>query len=157
LETNLKNIEEVKEKLKNIIILEYHPHSVADETEGTDGKKKEEKNETDGKSFDDDKIISKIFDVLSSHTSENNFQWFKFNKDEETHLQFILSVSNIRAISYGIGEANKNKVRTVAGLIIPAMASTTVFVSGLSCVEQAICLLGANKNEQFFFFLYYYY
>ena len=50
-----------------------------------------------------------------------------FEKDnlELYHVDFIYSISNLRARNYSIEEKNKEIIRTIAGNIIPALASTT--------------------------------
>ena len=60
-----------------------------------------------------------------------------FEKDDDAngHVAFLASASNLRAISYGIPPVDAMETRRVAGQIIPAMITTTAFVSALSCLE----------------------
>jgi ubiquitin-activating enzyme E1 len=60
-----------------------------------------------------------------------------FEKDDELngHVAFVNAASNLRAIVYGIPTVDFMETRRVAGKIIPAMISTTAFVSALSTIE----------------------
>jgi len=61
----------------------------------------------------------------------------EFEKDDESngHVAFVTAASNLRALCYGIAPVDAMETRRVAGRIVPAMISTTAFVSALSCVE----------------------
>lgn len=61
----------------------------------------------------------------------------EFEKDDESndHIAFIAAASNLRAICYGIPPVTVMETRKVAGKIVPAMITTTAFVSALSCIE----------------------
>jgi ubiquitin-activating enzyme E1 len=61
----------------------------------------------------------------------------EFEKDDDTndHVAFVTAASNLRAICYGIAPVDAMETRRVAGRIVPAMISTTAFVSALSCIE----------------------
>ena len=95
-------------------------------------------------------IIKKI------EENENNIQEkiksilpIKFEKDndENYHINFILSFSNLRANNYKIEKTDFLKVKEVAGNIIPAIASTTAAISGLSCLQIYTILLTDNLNN----------
>ncbi len=55
-----------------------------------------------------------------------------FEKDDDTnfHIDFIASVSNLRARNYKIQEEERLKIKIIVGKIIPAMATTTAMVVG---------------------------
>eukprot|EP00522_Entomoneis_paludosa_P005715 CAMPEP_0172455644 /NCGR_PEP_ID=MMETSP1065-20121228/12171_1 /TAXON_ID=265537 /ORGANISM="Amphiprora paludosa, Strain CCMP125" /LENGTH=1266 /DNA_ID=CAMNT_0013208113 /DNA_START=42 /DNA_END=3842 /DNA_ORIENTATION=- len=81
--------------------------------------------------------LSKIpMDRIRSKQS-TNLHMADFEKDDESngHVAFITAASNLRAISYGIPPVDAMETRRVAGKIIPAMITTTAFVSALSCLE----------------------
>jgi len=61
----------------------------------------------------------------------------EFEKDDDSngHVAFVTAASNLRAISYGIAPVDAMETRRVAGRIVPAMITTTAFVSALSCIE----------------------
>ncbi|KAF1776352.1 Ubiquitin-activating enzyme E1, Cys active site [Phytophthora cactorum] len=62
-------------------------------------------------------------------------QPIEFDKDDDSHMEVIVSVSNLRARSYKIPEEDMHKSRFIAGKIIPAIATTTALVTGLVCFE----------------------
>lgn len=68
----------------------------------------------------------------------------EFEKDDEQngHVAFVTAASNLRALCYGIAPVDAMETRRVAGRIVPAMISTTAFVSALSCVELLKLLQG---------------
>jgi ubiquitin-activating enzyme E1 len=73
------------------------------------------------------------------------FDVAEFEKDDDSndHIAFITAASNLRAICYGIPPVDSMETRKVAGRIVPAMITTTAFVSALSCIE--LVKLSAGK------------
>jgi ubiquitin-activating enzyme E1 len=70
----------------------------------------------------------------------------EFEKDNESnhHIDFITSVSNLRASIYSIPTIDKFKTKGIAGKIIPAIATTTSLVSGLVSLELYKIILKDN-------------
>eukprot|EP00521_Asterionellopsis_glacialis_P013787 CAMPEP_0195302948 /NCGR_PEP_ID=MMETSP0707-20130614/31965_1 /TAXON_ID=33640 /ORGANISM="Asterionellopsis glacialis, Strain CCMP134" /LENGTH=1157 /DNA_ID=CAMNT_0040366337 /DNA_START=74 /DNA_END=3547 /DNA_ORIENTATION=- len=84
--------------------------------------------------------IEKIVKVLNDTIlPEEHVQMtaIEFEKDDETngHVAFVTAASNLRALCYGIAPVDAMETRRVAGKIVPAMITTTAFVSALSCIE----------------------
>jgi len=69
----------------------------------------------------------------------------EFEKDDDTnfHMDFIWSLANLRARSYGIPEVEKLQAKLKAGRIIPAIATTTAMVTGFVMLE--LCKLTNKK------------
>jgi ubiquitin-activating enzyme E1 len=62
-----------------------------------------------------------------------------FEKDNNlnNHVNFLLSLSNLRAKNYKINKCVFLKTKEIAGNIIPAVSSTTASITGL-CVNKFI-------------------
>lgn len=86
----------------------------------------------------DDKPLSKrMMQLLGDAEVGSELAPIEFEKDDESndHVAFVNAASNLRAISYGIPPVDAMETRRVAGNIVPAMITTTAFVSALSCIE----------------------
>ena len=60
---------------------------------------------------------------------------FEKDNDENNHVNFILSISNLRAENYKISKCNFLKAKEIAGNIIPAIVSTTAAITGIACLQ----------------------
>lgn len=60
---------------------------------------------------------------------------FEKDNDENNQINFILSFSNLRAKNYNIKRCNFLKAKEISGNIIPAIASTTAAITGLSSLQ----------------------
>jgi len=74
----------------------------------------------------------------------------KFEKEDDLngHIDFIYPCSNIRARNYNIKEIEKQKVKIIAGRIIPAMATTTATITGIACLQ--LYTLNQTNNINYF-------
>lgn len=71
-----------------------------------------------------------------------------FDKDNELHINWIHSASNLRAINYNIPIVDIYETKGIAGKIIPAIATTTSAVAGLIIMEF-IKYLNKSKLEDY--------
>ena len=80
----------------------------------------------------------------------NSMKQIDFDKenDENFHINFILSFSNLRANNYNIEKTNFLNAKEIAGNIIPAIASTTASVTGITCL-QIYTLLQTDNLRSF--------
>ncbi|KFV84326.1 Ubiquitin-like modifier-activating enzyme 1, partial [Struthio camelus australis] len=58
-----------------------------------------------------------------------------FEKDDSFHVDFVTAASNLRAENYDIPCADWLTSKRIVGRIVPAIATTTVAVAGLACLE----------------------
>jgi len=73
---------------------------------------------------------------------------FEKDDDKNFHIDFIAATANLRARMYSIPEADRLKIKAIAGRIMPAIATTTATVSG--CVGLELIKFFKNcKLEEF--------
>ncbi|KAG0419946.1 Ubiquitin-like modifier-activating enzyme 1, partial [Dictyocoela roeselum] len=80
-----------------------------------------------------------------------NITPIEFEKDNDLnyHVSFVYAAANLRADNYGIQNADRLKIKGIAGRIIPAIATTTAVISGLNVIEMIkyIFKLKTYKNS----------
>ena len=69
-----------------------------------------------------------------------------WDKDDDASLDFVVSASNIRAHIFGIPRKSHFDVKSMAGNIIPAIATTNAVISGL-IVMEALKVIGGNLER----------
>ncbi|KAI4256740.1 MAG: hypothetical protein LQ352_001981 [Teloschistes flavicans] len=111
-------------------------------------------NAQNGKSsFDDNDELDKLVSSLPAAKSVAGLklQPVEFEKDDDTnhHIDFITAASNLRAQNYAIAEADRHKIKFIAGKIIPAIATTTALVTGLVVLELFKVIDGKDDIEQY--------
>lgn len=86
---------------------------------------------------EEDSVSNYLSPLVALDKPKNDLHVAEFEKDDETngHIDFITAASNLRALCYGIPAVDAMETRRVAGRIVPAMITTTAFVSALSCTE----------------------
>ena len=76
------------------------------------------------------KAFNKNFNVIEN----------AFDKDNNSHIDFLESLSNLRARNYTISEVDKNKVLMLGGKIIAAVPTSTASVVGHLCYNLILLL-----------------
>jgi ubiquitin-activating enzyme E1 len=106
---------------------------------------KEEENQ-ENNHFNVKKEITKL-----QYNLDININIIEFEKDDDTnyHIDFIDSVSNLRALNYKIKPVDRCETKRIAGRIIPAIATTTSLVSGLVTIELYKLIKGINNIEKY--------
>ncbi|XP_071498868.1 ubiquitin-like modifier-activating enzyme 6 [Diadema antillarum] len=74
-----------------------------------------------------------------------------FEKDDDSngHIDFITAASNLRANMYSIENADRFRTKLIAGKIVPAIATTTAAVAGLSTIEMIKYIKGSTPIEDY--------
>jgi len=155
----------IKEKVQNTKIPEFNPRT----------KKDKETNNTNTNLYDlndinPDNIETLVENLLQDSDSEeiktikeeinllqkdlniepNAIKIEKFEKDDDSngHIDFIFACSNLRAENYNIKTIDREKLKIIAGKIIPAMSTTTAAITGLASL-QLYTLLQTDKINFF--------
>ena len=108
---------------------------------GVGGKGLDESEQLSNNTDESEDVASRVAKLL-----DGNKDWSRqvhplnpaeFEKDDDNngHVAFVAAASNLRALCYGIKPVDAMETRRVAGRIVPAMITTTAFVSALSCIE----------------------
>lgn len=74
---------------------------------------------------------------------------FEKDNDDNHHIDFITATSNLRAAAYNIPPADREQTKLIAGKIIPAMVTTTSYVTGAVVVEATKYLCGERSLANF--------
>ena len=74
----------------------------------------------------------------------------EFEKDDDSnyHIDLITALANMRAWNYKIRPATRLHVKTVAGKIIAALATTTAMITGLTTLEYYKLALGMHFTQK---------
>ena len=97
------------------------------------------------KTFNNEELMKEFKKYIINYIDKNNGIQKKINllypisfdkdNDENQHINMIMSMSNLRAKNYQIQECDFLRTKEIAGNIIPAIASTTAAITGLSCLQ----------------------
>lgn len=82
-------------------------------------------------------MVAQIHKVVLQNKDKVEIKELEFEKDcdENKHIDFITFISNFRATNYKIEQADRSRVKLLAGKIIPAIATTTAVAVGAVGVE----------------------
>lgn len=83
--------------------------------------------------------LSKLKNKLQNLNKSDNLVW---DKDDDDCMDFVTSCANIRAYCFNIPQKNRFDVKSMAGNIIPAIATTNAIIAGLIVLQLLKVLIG---------------
>lgn len=89
--------------------------------------------------------LSKRIELQRVEENEEN-PILAWDKDDEDAMNFVTAAANLRCFIFSIGPKSKFETKSLAGNIIPAIATTNAIVAGL-IVLQALKVLNTKINE----------
>ncbi|KAJ8299843.1 hypothetical protein KUTeg_022590 [Tegillarca granosa] len=136
--TQDQSAEAIKQILQSVTVPEFIPSSKRIETDESAKKESQAVNPSSG-----DELVDSANRIQSSLQSNQlsqvleAMQVAEFEKDDDSngHIDFITSAANLRGQMYSIENADRLKVKKIAGRIVPAIATTTAAVAGLVSIE----------------------
>lgn len=75
-------------------------------------------------------------------------EYLVWDKDDQSALDFVTAVSNLRSQCFGIERKSKFDVKSMAGNIIPAISSTNSIVGGLICLQTLKILQNLDNLQE---------
>ncbi|GAB1599119.1 SUMO-activating enzyme subunit 2-like [Argonauta hians] len=87
--------------------------------------------------------LSALKTELSKQGDSGLLVW---DKDDEVAMDFVTATSNIRAHIFGIPVKSRFDIKSMAGNIIPAIATTNAIIAGLIVIE-ALKILSGNIDK----------
>merc|ERR1712203_1118558 len=83
--------------------------------------------------------ITKLKDRLKAKDYQDHLVW---DKDDEEAMDFVAACANIRAHIFGIAKKTRFDIKSMAGNIIPAIATTNAVIAGCIVMEALKILNG---------------
>ena len=89
------------------------------------------------------KSLSKTLAASQEKAPNNHLVW---DKDDQSSMDFVAACANVRAYIFGIAQKTRFDIKSMAGNIIPAIATTNAIVAGL-VVLHAFRILEENLKS----------
>ncbi|GAB6020781.1 E1 ubiquitin-activating protein uba2 [Chamberlinius hualienensis] len=89
-------------------------------------------------------ILKKRLEDLEKNKDE--MQFLVWDKDDDPSMDFVTACANIRAGVFGISQKSRFDVKSMAGNIIPAIATTNAVIGGLVLMETLKVLEGRYED-----------
>ncbi|XP_071957367.1 SUMO-activating enzyme subunit 2-like [Antedon mediterranea] len=85
------------------------------------------------------KFTDSLAKLKKQYRDQGDLVW---DKDDSASMDFVTAVANIRAQIFGIARKSRFKIKSMAGNIIPAIATTNAVIAGLIIMEALKILSG---------------
>ncbi|KAI8141603.1 hypothetical protein BJV82DRAFT_618398 [Fennellomyces sp. T-0311] len=86
--------------------------------------------------------VARLSKRLIALKEKNDDSILSFDKDDDDALDFVTATANLRARIFGIPEKSRFEVKSMAGNIIPAIATTNAIIAGLAVMKGFAVLRG---------------
>ncbi|KAH8581848.1 ubiquitin-activating enzyme e1b [Cryptosporidium sp. chipmunk genotype I] len=91
-------------------------------------------------------FFNSVYRIITNRMNEIGKSSFCFDKDDKDSMDFISAASNLRSHNFHIPLQSRWSCQSIAGSIIPAVASTNAIVSGVQIV-QLLLILGSKLSS----------
>ncbi|KAL7730588.1 hypothetical protein ACLKA6_000579 [Drosophila palustris] len=146
----VRDRQKVAELVQQVKVPEFKPRSGV-KIETNEAAAAAASNNFDDGEVDQDRVDKIITELLKNADKSSKITPLEFEKDDDSnlHMDFIVACSNLRATNYKIPPADRHKSKLIAGKIIPAIATTTSVLSGLSVLEVIKLIAGHRDLPKF--------
>lgn len=90
-------------------------------------------------------LFAKSFEVLKKRRAREDHS-LTFDKDDDAIMSFVTAATELRRLCFHVAAESPFRVKSLAGSIIPAIASSNAAVAGLSA-ETAIRIVTARADD----------
>ncbi|KAG2388436.1 hypothetical protein C9374_000600 [Naegleria lovaniensis] len=96
-----------------------------------------------------DECVQILLKSLSSlkQRREQSSEPLSFDKDDEDALNLVTSASNLRAFNFHIPPSSRFDIKSMAGNIVPAIATTNAIIAGLLVCEAFKVMKSIHMNQ----------
>lgn len=93
-----------------------------------------------------DSFTEAIASLYKRLKAVNEGEFLVWDKDDEDSMDFVTACANIRANIFNITQKSKFDIKSMAGNIIPAIATTNAIIAGLIVLEAMKVLQGRTQD-----------
>ena len=90
-------------------------------------------------------FVSSVREILTNR--KDMMGQLSFSKDDPVSVDFVAGASNLRMHNYHIPMMSRWEIESIAGAIVPAIATTNAIVAGLECFNLSHALRGNSGRD----------
>ncbi|KAF7457862.1 SUMO-activating enzyme subunit 2 [Cryptosporidium felis] len=91
-------------------------------------------------------FFNSIKNIFTYRLNEIGTPSFSFDKDDKESMDFVSAASNLRSYNFHIPLKSRWECQSIAGSIIPAIASTNAIVSGVQVIQLLLLIKSKISN-----------